>query len=370
MNFISIQQSSGTFAEGYRPTPLRTGYEQVLAHRCDDLYAYTAKADGKVTAVTPRSITVEYADGSSKSVEIGRRYGTVAGVTFPHELTTQLKVGDAVAKGDVVAYNSHYFELDTLNPKQVLWKAGVLVKTAVMESVDTLEDSSAISERVADLMSTKITKVRDIVVGFDQVIHKLLEPGTVVDVESILCTIEDAVSAQNQLFDDDSLDTLRLISANTPRAKFKGVVERIEVFYHGELDDASESIAELAIVSDRERKRLARDLKTTYTSGQVRDNLRVEGRGLPHKHAVIRVYISGRIGTGVGDKAVFGNQMKTIFGRVMSGVNRTASGEDIDAIFGYTSINDRIILSPEVIGTTNTLLKVMSQRVVDVYEGN
>jgi len=370
VNFISIQQSSGTFAEGYRPTPLRTGYEQVLAHRCDDLYAYTAKADGKVTAVTPRAIVITYDDGTSRAVELGRRFGSVAGVTFPHELTTSLKVGDVVKAGDVVAYNSHYFEPDTLNPSQVLWKAGVLVKTAIMESVDTLEDSSAISERVADLMSTKITKVRDIVVGFDQEIHKLLEPGTEVDVESILCTIEDAVSAQNQLFDESSLDTLRLISANTPRAKFKGTVERVEVFYHGELDDASESIAELAATSDRERKRAARDLKTTYTSGQVNDSMRVEGRSLPHKHAVIRVYITGRVGTGVGDKGVFGNQMKTIFGRVMSGINRTASGEDIDAIFGYTSINDRIILSPEVIGTTNTLLKVMSKRVVDVYEGN
>lgn len=59
--------------------------------------------------------------------------------------------------------------------------------------------------------------------------------------------------------------------------------------------------------------------------------------------------------------------MKTIFGRVMRGVNRTESGEDIDALFGYQSINNRIVLSPELIGTTNVLLRLISKRVAAAY---
>lgn len=369
VNFISIQQSAGTFARGYEPTPLRTGYEQIVAHRADDLYAYTAKGKGKVTAMSGKAVTITYEDGSSKSVELGRRFGVAAGTTYPHEVVCPLKVGDEVNEGDIVSYNSHYFQPDPLNPKQVLWKAGLLVKTAVMESVDTLEDSSAISERAAKLLETDITKVRDLIVPFDQTVHNLVQPGAEVDVESILCTIEDAVTAQNNLFDIDSLDTLRLLAANTPKAKFKGKVEKIEVFYHGELDDMSESLQELATESDRNRKRLSREMKTTYTSGQVDDSMRVDARNLPFEHVVIRVYITGPMAAGVGDKGVFANQMKTIFGRVMAGVNRTESGEDIDAIFGYQSISDRIVMSPEIIGTTNTLLKVMSKRVADVYRG-
>ncbi len=369
VNFISIQQSAGTFAKGYRALPLRTGYEQIVAHRTDDLFAYTAKARGEVVSVTPRAITVRYENGEEVSVELGRRYGVAAGETFPHEVVTPLRVGDKVDSGDIVSYNSHYFELDRLNPKQVLWKAGVLVKTAIMESTDTLEDSSAISERAAQLLETQLTKVRDIIVKFDQTIHNLVEPGAEVDVESILCTIEDAVTAKNNLFDEVSLDTLRLITANTPKAKFRGRVEKVEVFYHGELDEMSPSLQDLASESDRNRKRRARELKIPYTSGRVDGSMRVDGRNLPLEHAVIRVYITGPMAAGVGDKGVFGNQMKTIFGRVMSGINRTESGEDIDAIFGYTSISDRIVLSPEIIGTTITLLKVMSKRVVDVYRG-
>lgn len=369
VNFISIQQSAGTFAKGYTASPLRTGYEQIVAHRTDDLFATTAKQSGVVTRVTPKSITVTYADGTTQSVELGRRFGTAAGSMFPHELKTALREGAKVDAGDCIAYNSHYFSLDPINPKQAIMKSGVLVKTAIMDTPDTLEDSSAISQRAAELLETRITKVRNIVVSFDQAIHNLVTVGEHVDVEDILCTIEDAVTAQNTLFDENSLDTLRLIAANTPKAKFRGTVEKIEVFYHGDIDDLSPGLQEVAVASDQRRRREAKELNRKFTSGRVDEGLRIDNNPLAFEHAVIRVYISGNIPAGVGDKGVFGNQLKTIFGRVMVGENKTVSGEDIDAIFGYESISARIVLSPELMGTTNTLLKVISKRVVDAYRG-
>nr|DAR93937.1 MAG TPA: hypothetical protein [Caudoviricetes sp.] len=51
----------------------------------------------------------------------------------------------------------------------------------------------------------------------------------------------------------------------------------------------------------------------------------------------------------------------------MTGVNETQSGKPIDAIFGYQSISNRIVQSAELIGTTNTLLKLISQEVIDIY---
>lgn len=60
--------------------------------------------------------------------------------------------------------------------------------------------------------------------------------------------------------------------------------------------------------------------------------------------------------------------MKTVFARVMSGVNETEGGEEVDAVFGYQSISNRVILSPEIMGTTNTLLRVISNKVAEVYK--
>ena len=66
---------------------------------------------------------------------------------------------------------------------------------------------------------------------------------------------------------------------------------------------------------------------------------------------------------------MFGNQLKTIFGRVMSGTNTTESGEALDATFGLTSIAARMTGSPFILGTTNTLLSVLSKHVAKVYKG-
>ena len=367
VNFIGIQQSHGVAAVGYRPSPLRTGYEQILAHRTDGLFASAAPFNGTVTELTDTSIRVQYEDGSTQSYEIGRRFGTSVGTTLPNTLTTGFKLGDKVNKGDIVAYNSGFFEPLYFNPKQVAWKAGVMAKTALLEAVYTLEDSSAITQELADALATQVTKVKVIKLKFDQSVRNLVQIGDQMDLETILCTIEDSVTARADLFDERSLDTLRLLSAMTPKAKTVGVVEKIEVFYHGDFEDMSESLQSLATIGDKDRRRTAKRLGKPSVTGSVDQSLRIDGEGLDLDHMAIKVYITGTVSAGIGDKAVFGNQMKTVFGRILTGVHETVSGVKVDAIFGYKSIQDRIVLSPLIIGTTNTLLRVIGENAADIF---
>lgn len=367
VNFIGIQYHSTMFAEGYDVQPVQTGYGDVLPHRVNDLFAYTAKGDGVVVAVSDKAITVEYKDGTQRSVELGRRFGTVAGKIFPHHVHSDLKVGQKIKEGDVVAYNTHYFKPSALNPTQVSLKTGITVRTAILECSDTLEDSSVISEDVAKLLRTQITKPRDLVVTFDQKIHGLVTKGQKVDSEDILCTIEDAVTANTDLFDEESIDTLRLLGSPTPKAKYNGVVESIEIYYNGDKEDMSPSLRAIADAGDKERAKLQKALGRKVLTGSVDGALRVAGNPLNMDSMLIRVFITTDVGAGVGDKGVFANQMKTIFGRVMSGVNQTKSGLPLGAIFSYTSFSNRIVLSPELIGTTTTLLKVLSKKVVEAY---
>lgn len=66
-------------------------------------------------------------------------------------------------------------------------------------------------------------------------------------------------------------------------------------------------------------------------------------------------------------KGVFANQLKTVFCDVSEKEIKTESGVVVDAIFGAKSIGDRIVLSPYIIGTTTTLLKLASKRAVEAY---
>jgi len=367
VNFIGIQNGHTVSCNGYRQLPVRTGYEQVIAHRTSSLFAASAKKDGKVVAVNDSGIMVEYADGEIKGFPLGRKYGAAAGMTIPHTLVTELKEGQKFKAGDIITYNNGFFERDVLNPKNVVWMQGALVKVALMENPATLEDSSMISPKVSDLMRTKITKVRMIKLNFDQVISRVRKPGEVLKTEDILCVIEDSVTANQNLFDETSLDTLRALSAHTPTAKAKGVLEHIEVFYHGDKEDMSESLRALATACDKGLvTRQKAEGKKAYT-GQVDDSFRVEGDPLMLDTLVIKFYITSEVPAGEGDKGVFANQLKTVFGKVMTGEVKSESGVIVDAIFGAKSVDDRIVNSPYAMGTTTTLLKVLAKRAVKAY---
>lgn len=367
VNFISVQNSQTTHCTHHTPMPMRTGYERVLAHRSDALFAKTAEWDGVVTQVTDKTVSVKYANDDVVTYEIGTRFGNWAGHVIPHTLVTGLKTGSKVKKGDVLLYNTKYFTPDTLDPSQVIVKTGVLGRVALLEATDTLEDSCALSVPFANKLTTMSTHVRSIKVTFDQEVRNLLKVGEDVTPESILCTIHNASTGNTDLFDDAAITTLGIISASTPTAKHAGVIERIEVLYTGELEDMSATIRSLAERSDSDIRRLNKELGRRAVDGRVDVGFRVDGHPLELDAAVIRVYVTGPTGMGVGDKCVFGSQMKSIVGRVMTGVNETEDGVAIDAIFGYQSIVNRIVLSAELIGTTSSLLDHVGQLAVKAY---
>jgi hypothetical protein len=370
VNFISIQQSSGISTVGYQVTPLRTGYEEVIAHRTDDLFAKAAEKSGKVTGLTDKALEVTYKDGSIETIELGRRFGVAAGVTTPHEVVTTHQMGDTIKVGDVLAYNPNFFEPNRYNKGQVLWKAGVLGNVRFVDNVDTLEDSSTISESMAAKLATNTTKTRTIMLAFDQAVHGLVKVGDHVEAESILCTIENPVGATGSLFSEDSLGTLQGISRQNPRAKKMGVVEKVEIFYHGDPETMTESLRELTKASDRQRRVLATELHEDYTTGRVDNTMRFSGDPLAPNTLVIQVYITGLEPMGVGDKLVFGNQMKSIVSRVFPDGVETESGVPVDATFSYQSVSNRIVLSPQLIGTTNRILEEIGKQAADIFFGD
>ncbi|MCY1283693.1 hypothetical protein D9M68_20520 [compost metagenome] len=367
VNFIGIQQSHVIAAEGYRESPVSTGYDHILAHRTDEIFAVPAEKDGEVVERSDSHMVVAYADGTSEYIDLETQYGISAGSVYPQHQATEFKLGDQVKKGDILKYNSGFFKPSKFHPGQVQWKAGVIARTALMEASYTLEDSSAIDDWLASQLGSEVTKVKTIVVRFDQTLRNLVKVGDHTDITSILCTIEDAVTAEAGLFSEDDLDTLRLMGSDTPQAGAVGEISKIEVFYHGDPDDMSDSLLELVNVHDKGRRKTAKRLGMQPITGQVDQSLRIDGNGLELDHVAIKVYITHREGMGVGDKAVFCNQMKTVIGHRLNGVNETASGEKINAIFGAKSVMDRIVLSALLIGMGISVQIAIGEKAAEMW---
>jgi hypothetical protein len=366
--FIAIQAEHSIACDGYHQPSVRTGYEQVVAQRSSGLFAITAKTPCVVKSITAKGIIVEYTDGKVQGYEIGRIFGNAAGLVIPHSVVTPLKEGDNVEVGEAIIYNEGFFEPDFFNPKRVIWKNSANVKTVLWESDQTLEDASSISPVAAKLMSTNITKVKTIIVNFDQSVSKLVSIGDELTSESILCIIEDSITASNNLFNEQTIDTLSAVGAQTPKSHVKGKVEKIEVFYHGDKEDMSDSLLAIVNAGDRGLKKQADDIGEKAYTGSVDSGFRIENNPLSLDTLAIKVYITSIVPASTGDKGVFVHQMKTVFSSIMEGEYITEGGTVINAIFGAKSVADRIVSSPYIVGTSITLLDVIAKKAVAIYE--
>lgn len=350
------------------PMPLRTGYERVMAYRTDDLYAKMATGNGVVVTKNNKSITVKYDDETIVRYELGRRYGTWAGKIVPHDIKTNLSSGDRVKAGDNIIYNANYFSMDKLVPNAPIFKISTLARVALWESMETWEDSSGITASLAKRLETKASHKRSIRIDFNQEIKDLVSVGKVVEADDIICAIYNPLEGNQSLFGDQSLSILQRITNLNPKAKYHGLVERIEVIYTGDPNEMSDSIRALVDESDESRYRLAKQLGKTPVDGTVPEGYRLDGVPMDKNQVGIIVYITSDVSMGEGDKVVFGHQMKSIVSRILLGKQETEDGIPIDAVFSYDSMARRVVLSAELMGTTNSLLKHVSKLAIQAYE--
>lgn len=367
--FVSIQQQQGICSDGNTVTPLRTGGEVFVGQRVSKIFCGTAQQDGKVKSISEDGVIVVYADGTEEGFPLGIHHGSAAGKFIPHTLISNLKEGESFIKGDTISYNSKYFVPDRLVKGQVLYKGATMVAVAFSDNLDTLEDGSSISEEVARQLNTQTTKVKDIVVRFDQQLHEMVQVGDKVDLETILCIIEDPEVGGSSLFDESAKDMLRRMAAFSPTSGVVGNISKIETFYHGNIEDMSPSLAKIAMASDKQRKASADAVGKKAYTGSVTDDFRTGGDSLQPEMMVIRVYIDHNVPCATGDKGVMCNQMKTVFSRVLVGTNTFEDGRPIGLIFGNTSVENRMVLSPKIIASYSILQLIAGKQVAGVYRG-
>ena len=329
---------------------------------------FIAKQDGKVVSVSDSFLNVEYADGTKQGYALGVKHGEVAGDIIPHMMTSDFKKDMTFKSGYVLAWNKGFFVRDPFNKYNVLYASGTQATVALMEGNDVLEDGSAISPRLAKKLTTSITKRKGIVIEYDQDVSELVKVGDVLTYDSTLCLIKEATTSGLEN-DDGALLALSKLSNKNPKAKINGVVSRVEVFYMGDYEEASDSLKALIETDNKRRLALAKTMgnKKTGRTGQVRKPVFIAGEKLTHGKVIISIYIDVVVEAGIGDKSSVANQLKTVHGRIMNGVNETEDGVPIDIRFGSSSVMARIVYSVFIQGTMNKVFSTISKQLADEY---
>lgn len=350
---------------------VRTGYEAIVPIRVGDKFVVTAKIDGKVNWVTKTEMEVSYTTDSRTAKIVTERFKIAnwtskeeSGACYTHVMVPNLKEGDKFIKDDTLIYDKLFFEPDIFNPKRVIYKQGDVINVALMEDPQTLDDSGAISKATSDRLSTIVTKIKSIVVSATDNISNMVKVDQAVEPNDSLFVISDGSLDDLESLDERSKEILQNLKSSSPKAKLKGTISKIVIYYNCELSELSKSLRALVNVSDAELV-----TATSYT-GKVNSSYSISGKPLLAGEVEIKIYIHANDSMTIGDKAIFGNQLKFTVGEVFDYNMETMDGTKVDAVFSTKSIKARVVNSPDLIGTTSTLLDRVKDMSVKMYFGN
>lgn len=367
VNYINIQMSHALAAEGATIPAVRTGEETMIARKVPSMWAVCAQHSGVVKSIGDTAVTVEYDGNRVDHYEIGRKFGSSAGITTPQNLMCNVRVGQKLKVGDVIVYNSGFFAPDPLNPGNVVMKQGVLSRVALTEAPLTYEDSSMIFPTLSKKLRISKTVIQTVISPFDRKVRVMVSPGDEVNARQALCIVESPTAAAAGVFSAEAYDSLRRLRSKSPRATRSGKVEKIEVLYRGDIKEMSSSLRDIAKEYDKELANRLRSLGKPVFTGEVDDGYRINGNPLALNTIAIRFYITHTEEAGTSDKGVYAHQMKSVFGAVVNKQWMTESGKPLDAIQSGKSILDRIVLSEPIIGVASAILEKTTQDILEIW---
>ncbi len=122
---------------------------------------------------------------------------------------------DKFFKDDTLVYNTSFFEPLAFYPNRVIYKQGTMVTVALMENLETHEDSGSISHRVRENMMTSITKVYSNIIEVTDNISGYKKVGDIIKVNEPFYTTFDGMIDDD--IDEETLELMMSLNAKTPK---------------------------------------------------------------------------------------------------------------------------------------------------------
>ena len=346
--------------------PVRTPYANILPYKLPANFIAHCEDDGVVTSVSKTfcSITFKklgkqnfkFPDWTSKEE---------SGSTYIHRMRCDLVKGDKINTGDVIYYDTGFFEKDMFDNSKVIYRVGTYVNTVFISGEYTREDSFMISDKLSEEIASETIYINDkTLVATDKIINPI-DIGVKVSPDDTLFTIVSPLVGDEKLT-KETLDLMHGFVNVAPKANYEGTLVKVKVYYNCELKDLSASLKKLVKQSE---PFMVNDTSGKQYDGKVNSSFSVNGVPLEPNGVYIKYYIATNSKMLTGDKGVFSNQLKATVTGIMDYKVVDEFDRDIDAIFEYRGIYQRIVPSSDLMSSTATVLKAITDKAVAMYFG-
>lgn len=365
------------------PQLVTNGADEALAYLSSDIFAFKAKKDGKIIEMedgkSPYMI-IEYKDGTHEFVDLSEQIkkNSDGGYHVPLQLSTDLKVGQSVKEGQIVAYDKSSFSGDIGESGNLAMNVGTLAKVAIMNTDEGYEDSAACTAKFARMLGTKVIVLMPVKIDKNANVNLLKKIGEpVLEGDTILTyqsTYDDEATISLLRNLSMSEDDVSELGKNPIKSKHTGIIEDIKIYRTVDMDELSPSLQKLvksyeAPIKNRRAvmEKYGIDTATlppTKKVGNVGKTKNV------YDAVLVEIYIKYTDDMAVGDKVVFYSANKGIIKNIIpDGLEpyTTARPEEkIDAFVSISSINGRMVTSTLLFGALSKLMVELDRSCKDI----
>ncbi len=376
--FAGIQLAHWMPTKESEVTHLRTGFENVAAHRVTELYAVTAKEDGKVIDVNEKLklFKIQYKSGKIETYSYDFQYGVCSDILTEQRQVITVKKGDSFKKQDVLRYNPQFFKPDPDIPRQVSLVHGLTGKVVLLENTLTFEDSNAVTEEFSKKLEICPIVPRILILPRDAKVHEFRKVGEEVEILTPLVIFErnDYTDISGVTTDDKAIAYLEKLNKTAPKAKSKGVISNVRVLYSCDKSDMSPEMRTMVNTFTKEKEAIGKYAASSVNqylfsgSSQVPENSKYKGTTVDLDTVIFEYLIKERFDNATGDKIVIDSSLKTVTCKTLADPPVTASGKKIDCVFSLASVYNRIVNSPILVGLSESILNTLEEKIRDLYK--
>jgi len=247
--------------EGSSPVLIGNKVESAITQHMSKDFIFTAEYNGEVVDIKNNIMIIKYENGMFASVDLNPQIkkNASSGFFIETQMTTKLKVGDKFSKGEVIANNPLAFtkDKDSLSASMNL---GVLTKVAVVANYDIYEDSTPVTQKMANKMATTMIMDKPVALTKNTFVEYIVNVGDTVNVGDPLIKFDETPDDPDVINFFASMretmkgeaDELMNASMTSIKSKYHGTIADIKIYTTVEVDELSESLQK--IVKDYQSK--------------------------------------------------------------------------------------------------------------------